>query len=344
MITALAILMLQAPASPLPDPADSQADAPYVTQRVFTSPVTGERFVADVLKQAVPVSSYDYDRCPHPAIDTLAYTLVIDPASGYVADPASFELPTQWDSDDLREILGEPRFERNYPEGLPWAGAYPWEKFENAAKLAQSADLPASEVANFWLLAGWSVRLDVISGRNEFDAAVQEVFGKLPRRGPDLQQINTLYEIQLAAYWEELRANGQLPDIADSDLALALGWLYRSRGELLAAENWLRRATLSSGELSADGSLYQYLMTSIELERSYLLSAREWLLRAYNGGELSAAQEAGAVYMLGEIFRRLGDFAAAKHWYLQAKASNRGALSTEMIAHQLALVDGGRGY
>ena len=319
-------------------------DAPYLEQREFSSPITGERFVADVLKQAVPAASYDYDRCPHPALNTLAYTLVIDPATGYVADPASFEQPVEWDSDDMSSILGEPRFERNYPEGLPWANAYPWEKFENAAKLAEAAKRSSMDVANFWLLAAWSVRLDVISGHNEFDTEVASIFSRLPRRGPDPKQLNTLYELQLAAYWEELRTGGQLPDLSDADFSLALAWLYRSRGELLAAQSWLNRATLGEGELAADGTLYQYLMTSIELERYYLGITRDWLLRAYNAAELPAAQEAGSEYMLGEIYRRMGDFAAAKHWYGQASANNLGALSSDMISHQLALVESGRGY
>ena len=38
----------------------------------------------------------------------------------------------------MAEILGQPRFKRLAPEGLPWAGAYAWEKLENAARLAQA--------------------------------------------------------------------------------------------------------------------------------------------------------------------------------------------------------------
>jgi hypothetical protein len=316
----------------------------YVTQREFTSPVTGQSFYADVLRQAVDVSSYDYDRCPHPVFNTLAYTLVIDPVTGYVGEPDSFELPTLWDVDDLQRILGEPRFNRDAPPDMPWAGAYAWEKYENAAKLAQAAGLPALQVANFWLLAAWSVRLDVISGANNFDPQVQAVFEQLPYHGQDMKELTTLYELQLADHWEQLRNTGQLPDVPDRDFALAMAWLYRSRGELLAARIWLGRVALHDPEAVSTSDLYAYLDSSIELERGYLDETRRQLLQSLTAQQLPPAQYSGAAFLLGEAYRRLGDLEAAKTWYTAAADSPLGALNGELLKHQLALVDGGRGY
>lgn len=328
----------------MPGETVGASDEPFVVQQEFTSPVTGETFFTYVLREALVPTSYDYDRCPHPPINTLAYTLVIDPATGYVASPESFQGECPWDTEDLKLILGEPKFDRTTPEGLPWAGAYPWEKFENAARLAQAAEYPSVAIANWWLLAAWSIRLDVISGHNEFDGEVERLFANLPRRDPSLKDLLTPYELQLADYWAEQCQLGQLVDVGDTELSLALAWLYRSRGELVAAENWLGRAALNDPAIGSGDLLYHYLDSSIDLEREYLRTTDRWLLKAWNGAELSTARESGTAYLLGEIRRRLGDFAGAVYWYDQALATHRGALSTELIQHQRALADGGRGY
>jgi hypothetical protein len=341
---ALAALELVGDALLFPAPEPGALEAQYVEEREFHSPVSGEPFLAYVLARDAPVVSWDYDRCPHPPFNTLAYTLVIDPVSGYVAPAAEFGRQLVWDAADLGSILGEPRFSRDTPPGLPWAGAYPWERHENAALLAAAEQQPAHVVGNWWLLAAWSVRLDVVGGHNEFDQRVAEIFAQLPRRGPDPGDVVTLYELQLAAHWEKLHNTGQLPDVPEVFCCLALAWLYRSRGELLAAESWLRSAALSDAALPAEDVLYRYLMSSIELERHYLRQARRWLVQAWNDAEFERRQESGTAFILAEINRRLGEMPAAVYWYDIARDTNMGMLSSELIKRQRALADGGRGY
>jgi len=319
-------------------------DEPYVALKEFISPVSGQKFSAYVIKQNVGAQSFDYDNCPHPPINTLSYTLVIDPVSGYVALPEQFNGPTALDTAAVKQVLGEPKFKRSTPEGMPWAGAYAWEKFENAARLAEALHRPESEVAGFWVYAAWSVRLDVVSGSNEFDQEVARIIGSLPRRQADPANLYTLYEMQLVDYWQEQRLHGALNDIPAADYDLALAWLYRSRGELVAAKAWVQSAA-SAGALSRDSELLRkYLASSIELERSYMLEAIPRMKKAWDASEYPAAQEGSAAFMLAEINRRLGDFAAAKRWYEQARAANRGGISPALIDRQLKLVDGGRGY
>jgi len=328
--TGLLSLLLQGPQ--LPTPTTESVDERYLEQREFTSPVSGETFLAWVLREDPRVTDWDYDGCPHPPVNTLAYALVIDPRTGYVAVPERFEQPTDWDADDLAQILGEPRFKRLAPEGLPWAGAYGWEKLENAALLAQAEEQPDLVIGNLWLLAGWSVRLDVISGHNEFDQRVRELFAGLPRRGPDAGDLLAPFQLQLAEQWEELRATGQLVDVSQSSFCLALAWLYRSRGELLAAETWLREAALNNPQLPENDLLYQYLMSSIQLERYYLGSARRWLLAAWDAAAYPQTEEAGAAFLLAELNRRLGDRPAAVYWYDEASAKNMGLLNSDLIS------------
>ncbi|MBN2081366.1 DUF2225 domain-containing protein [bacterium] len=316
----------------------------YLEQHEFTSPVNGEAFVAYILKDDVNVIDWDYDRCPHPPLNTLAYALVIDPATGYVAPPDEFEQPTPWEASDLADLLGQPRFKRLAPEGLPWAGAYAWEKLENAALLAQAEDAPAHVIGNWWLLAGWAVRLDVISGTNEFDTRVRELFARFPEQGPDPASLFEPYQLQVARAWEELRNTGQLPELSDADFALAMAWLYRSRGELRGADHWLHMATLGDETLPDSDLLYQYLYSSIDLERHYLGTARRWLVQAWDNGEFNQMQQAGTAFMLAELNRRLGELPAAVFWYNQAEELNMGLLNPDLIAMLRERCSTGVGY
>jgi len=344
MLPVVLLLSVVSAALQLPLDPTHVPDQQYIEQRKFTSPITGESFHAPVLKSEVQAASFDYDRCPHPPFNVFAYTLVIDPATGYVAYPELFENQCPWNAESLAEILGAPKFKRNVPESLPWTNAYPWEKFENAARLAQAAEYPSLEIANWWILAAWSVRLDVISGYNEFDAEVAAVFERLPQRGPDPTDLLTLYELALAEQWEQLRAMGQLTDVNDAEFALALAWLYRSRGELVPALDWLGRAALHDEQLPEESLLYRYLQSSIELERDYLKTTRQWLLKGWNGAEVPPVQQGGTAYLLGEINRRLGDNVAAIYWYSEAETYNRGALSPDLIKHQRALAESRRAF
>lgn len=307
----------------------------YTAQREFISPVNGVHFVDEVLVRQPRVLSYDYDRCPHSAVNTFAYQLVIDPVSGYVEAPDRFSLPAQWSEERVRAIVGEPRFTRSTPGGWPWAGAYPWEKFENAARLASDAGRPKVELANYWLLAGWSVRLDFALGPGEFRDQVEEILGHMPPTTPEPVGLNTIYEIQLAEYWAALDAAGELAGQPRRDCALAIAWLYRSRGELADAEHWLDEAAAEDPlTTAAPGGVFAHLRSSVRLEADYLRSARRLLSEAWTEGSVPVANEGGAAFLLGEINRRLGQYGDAADWYDLALANYRGAIPQDLIERQ----------
>src|SRR5688500_392981 len=100
----------------------SPADQAYTKQQEFVSPLTGETFTAMVLGRRVGYGIRDFDGCPHPPINALAYALVIDPKTGYVAYPEEFARQTRWTAAELAEALGKPRFARAAPDDAPWAG------------------------------------------------------------------------------------------------------------------------------------------------------------------------------------------------------------------------------
>jgi tetratricopeptide (TPR) repeat protein len=338
---------LQVPQDLLLDPEGSLGadESGYIELRQFKSPITGESFFAEVLVTRPRVVEWDHDSCPRPPINTLKYSLVIDPVTGYVAPPGTFNQPVAWTAEELHDVLGDPKFSRETPSELPWAGAYAWEKFENAARLGEAADSGAMEVANQWLFAAWSVRLDVVSGENEFDSEVEELFSDLPRRQPPAPGPYDLYQTSLARYWEKLRDSGQLAGVSERSLSLALAWLYRSRGELHAAQAWLDSLARAEPQAVEESTLFQYLASSIRLEQDYMQSAIHWLTRAWNYAEITPQKEADAALVLGELCRRTGDLEQARQWYAEARARNLGFISTEFLERQLALVaEGARGY
>lgn len=342
---AIAGLLLCLPAvgaAQLQDADLPEGDLPYVVQQQFKSPASGDSFYAFVLRAPLPAYSSDFDGCPHPAINTLAYTLVIDPASGWVDTPQGFGLAQPERVAELTAKLPPPRFHRSAPESLPWAGAYPWEKFENAALLSEAAGLGDWATGNWWLSAAWSVRLDVVSGNNPFDPEVEELFALLPAPKMDPADLLTPRELSLARQIEDLGANGRLISVTPAKAAIARAWLYRSRGELEGVRSCLAAAAASDKSMVESSDLYNFLLSSAELERQYLRNALPCFERS-SGAKEGGPQQAGrAAFLAAEIRRRTGDLPGALTWYDNAKRA-AGAANPQVIDRQIALCQG-RGY
>jgi hypothetical protein len=318
------------------------AARPYVRQQQFTSPLTGESFMADLVGGGVPPGSYDYDFCPHPPFNTFAYALVTDPATGWTAFPDQF-MRCPFTAEQVRQAVGAPKFNRKSPDGLPWLDPYPWEQFENAALLGIAANQNQLDTGNLYVQAAWAVRLDVITGNNEFDSEVEALFKPLPRHPANPGEVFTIYELQLAATWEQERASGVLKDIDPARFALAMAWLYRSRGELQGAEHWLDEAAAADPGLARQGGLYSFLRSSARLERTYLKSAQAQFSAAWEAHRVEARRMGLTAYALGEISRRLGDLPGARNWYAEAERYGSGALNLDKLRRLEALA-GGRGY
>jgi len=354
----------------------SPIEQKYVRDQEFTSPLTGKKFTAQVLSRPVGFGVRDFDGCPHPPLNALAYALVIDPATGYVAYPEEFSKRVKWTTTELATIVGKPRFPHGGTADAPWDGAFGWEKFENAAKLAQSAKSPAPVIANWWLQAAWSVRLDLIPAQADFADDLDRAAHGLPPLRRDPADLDTPYLLQLANSWARHlngedqgtgttppTAHGKQPPpvsvgdksekrsagppsirsdqsfIADTDTgdgAIAVAWAYRACGELVAARQWLGRAKADPGMASAP--IYKYLDSSITLERDYLTHAQHWLRQAYEGGDIRESQRGAAAFDLGEIARRLGQDSEAAQWYAEADGKPLGSVSPRVLERQKRIV------
>jgi hypothetical protein len=315
------------------------AAKPYVAEREFTSPMTGEKFVATVLRARPPQVAADYDYCPHSTFNQLAYTLVTDPSTGWTNYPEIFSEPTPLPASKLAAVLGAPKFDRQAVAGMPWLDPYPWEQFENAALQSAALDRSPLDTANWYIQAAWSVRLDLVSGGTGFEDEISDILRKMPKAPANQAEIVVPYELQLAALWEQQRVEGVLQGVPPAQSALALAWVYRSRGELPAARHWLGQIDNSKEPSAVQG----FLADSIALEESYLGTAREWLLAGWNDGKLDDRKVGRTAFALGEIARRLGDRAGAQRWYGEAGRRQHGELNLGTLAYVQALAQG-RGY
>ncbi len=313
-----------------------QPTSPYLTVESFTSPITGESFNAQVLSRTPPVSSFDYDGCPHPVINSLAYALVIDPQTGYVAYPSRFNQPVKLGREQLAGILGQPKFSHS-GDGGPWDGAYAWEKFENAARLAKAGRSGSLAEANWWLQAAWAVRLDVIAGGNSFDGEVDALFAELPLEDPFSPLPGVPYELRLAESFQQMRADGSFVNIAPDRYALALAWLYRSRGELTAVRHWLNEARSANDDVTEEGSLFAFLTSSTNLEEEYLKNALAAFERGWQSGEAPGNQRAALAFSIAETKRRLGQRRSAALWFAECERANRGEVSRPLLAQLYGL-------
>ncbi|MCC7477998.1 DUF2225 domain-containing protein [bacterium] len=310
-----------------------QPTSPYISVEGFVSPITGESFNAQILARNPPVSSFDYDGCPHPVINSLAYTLVIDPQTGYVAYPSVFNRPVKLKREQLLGILGQPKFGHEGDAG-PWDGAYAWEKFENAARLAKAGRSGNLAEGYWWQQAAWSVRLDVIGGGNSFDSEVDKLFTGLPAEALSLSPALSLeqsvpYELRLAEQLQSMRSIGDMVNVAPDDYALALAWLYRSRGELEATRYWLGQAREAGS--AGEGTLYSFLNSSTNLESEYLQQALSAFMRGWEAGELQPNERAAAAFAIAEMHRRLGQRRSAALWFAEAFNRNRGEISRPLL-------------
>jgi hypothetical protein len=332
--------LAEGPVSPVvtrPVPPTAQR---FVEEREFTSPLTGEKFVATVLKARPPLGQPDYDYCPHSTFNLLAYTLVTDPATGWTNYPELFHQPALLPATKLASALGAPKFDRPTPAGLPWLDPYPWEQFENAALQSIALERPALDTANWYVQAAWAVRLDLLSGTTGYEQEVEQLLRRLPRPAANSAELIQPYELQLAAHWEQQRAAGVLQDVSPQQSALALAWVYRSRGELAAAEHWLATAAKDG---PPDAGLASFLRDSLQLERTYLVTAQSWLQQGWDKGGIDDRRVGRTTFALGEIARRLGDLAAARRWYGAASRQHHGELSLGALRYVQGLAEG-RGF
>jgi hypothetical protein len=362
-------LLLQVPemtpgALELPPQTDAAAQ-PYLRSMEFKSLDSGETFTDFVLSGSPPISSTDYDGCPHSSFNLLHYTVVIDPETGYVDYPETFGRGVTWTPAEIRSIVGEPRFPRQPLDGMPWADAYAWEKYENAARLSERGGASSLTTGFWWLQAAWAVRLDTLSSQTLME--LTSITSGLPPLQPNPGDVNTPYQIQLARYWESAEAAGSL-GATPSETAAVIAWLYRSRGEIAATRHFLAKVGASEESAAAlqlpaspeEGvgfiadteippseqlqEIAGYLGNSAELEAEYLQLALDWMLKGWQAGEAKGSREAGTAFLIGELHRRLGDPVAAVVWYDEAAANGRTFMNPALLKGLRELAASGRGF
>lgn len=294
-------------------PADERRRAEVVC------PVDGLRFAAVEVVSTNQWGGRDADGCPHAYKTTpLEFLAWVCPSCGFAGLKKDFEakLPEE-ERRRLREGLkpAVPLRRGMRQEEIPGHA-----KFDLLAQVAHLRGAPPSEVGRAYLYASWSVRQQGAPALEDFEEwhALRERYG-LTRTPLELGRRNRAHlELEAAARLEADLKTGKPPG-GPRALALYLAaWLYRRHGENADAERVLAALAPHEAENSVAAQAAAKMRASIPLERAYQAQAAEAYAAAFESGALDARSAADTAYLLGELFRRRGDAAAAAAWYDRA--------------------------
>ncbi len=169
-----------------------------------------------------------------------------------------------------------------------------------------------------WLLLRWAwvVREEgsYLPPTGKLMRAMREIEPRLPpsRRGSnqadrELQGVNLLM-----ADWQE----GSFDAEIEPYVRLVMALILRRHGENGPARDLL--ADLKGGFEAPLNVAIEKMLASIEEEKRILGAAREQFERALSAKEVKAENRPAALFLLGEISRRVGDEAAARAWFERA--------------------------
>jgi hypothetical protein len=174
--------------------------------------------------------------------------------------------------------------------------------------------------AQGWLLLRWAwvVREDgsYLPPTLTLMQAMREIEPRLPeaRRGANQAERELRAVNLLMADWQE----GSFEPVLEPYVRLVLAMVLRRHGENVPA-----RDLLSDAKPQVERALVpaiERMLASIEEERRLLAMAREQFELAVTRNEIRPENRAAALYLLGELCRRLGDDPSARTWYDRALA------------------------
>jgi tetratricopeptide (TPR) repeat protein len=206
----------------------------------------------------------------------------------------------------------------------------PWERYANRARILEWSQALPARIGESWLRAGWSVRLE---GR-PVGAPLSKAFETLVRSVPETAGEDPI--LGPAKAIDARLVDGKTLVLDDRAVAFyASGSLWRSRGELAAAEERYARSlevAVESGELAA--ALKDAIArdrASIELEQSYLKKALAYFRAALNAGEkVPKSQRPMLAFLAAECARRTGEREEAQRFYKIAQTLEGSESSAEL--------------
>ena len=283
-------------------------------------PVDGTKFTAFEVKSN-RFGGQDTDFCVH-ALKTTPMELWIwvCPTCRFAGQPADFKLVLS--SDEKTALLADLKPAIEVRKGAKQTDVPGHVKYDLVAQVARIRKAPPERLGLAWLHASWCARQqgavnfedfvewDKIRETYELDKEPIKLGLKKNRTEFDLEAVKKIEKDIEAKKYEKS------PNRILSRYLAAYTW--RKHGENVEALRWLSEVDAMKGENSIVDDAAARMRASIELERSYQKKAIDAYVEAIDSKKHSKRLSAETAYVIGELFRRLGQADSAASWYQTA--------------------------
>ncbi len=289
-----------------------------VDRTTVACPIDGGEVEVTVFLSTNALRGLDRDLCPHAdGDDEIRGAVAVCPRCGFAGTVRELKEGVS------EEVAARVRKELKGADVLPC-----WERYAARARILEWSGKTPAVVGESWLRAAWCVRLEErpIADEALRAAADQAMTIATVSQFPNPSGTDPI--LRMARSLETLLENGgPVPD--PTAAWYVAGRLWRSRGELDAAEVRFAKALAAGGALrAAIESEISRDRASMSLEREYLGKALARFRAALAAGEtVPAPQRAMLAYLAAESARRARAFDEAHRLYKMARALSAGVTS-----------------
>ena len=222
-------------------------------------------------------------------------------------------------------------------------------KYDLLAQVRALKGSPDEDVGQAYLYASWSCRQRGAVYLNYFDEweKVRDKYGfnRTPLQlGVDKKtkkiKNRTDYEFECVKKVEkDLESNKFFTYGVNRRLAGHLGrylaaYIHRKHGENFEAERWLKELQAMRGENSVIDDAARTMRVSIDCERKFQKKALERYAAAVEKNSLKPHVRAEIAYLVGELYRRLGDPQSSAKWYERSLGFSPSGAIKELVTQQ----------
>jgi tetratricopeptide (TPR) repeat protein len=280
-------------------------------------PIDGTKFRAVEIVSSNSWGGVDADNCPH-AIKTtpLEFRVWTCPTCYYSGLKGAFDPKF---AEFKSTLAGKLKPLVDIKKNAKQADIPGHVKFDLMAQAAILRGAPPEEVGNAYLWASWVERQKGSVYLEDFEEweTVRTSYG-LNKSPIDLGKNKNRTEHELGQLERMAKDAAKLK--GNTALLTKYTGMYVSRlhGENVEALKWLEEIRKQKGQNSVVEDGAEAMAKSIDVERGYQKKAAEQYAKALEAGKLEAKAQSQIKYLLGELYRRMGDTKAANEWFDKA--------------------------
>ncbi len=313
--------------------ADEKKPAPAIC------PVDGAKFTAFEVLRTNEWGGVDADFCPH-AYKTapLDFHVWVCPSCAFAGRKKDFE--AKLGEAEKKALAAGLKPLVPIRKGAAQGDIPGWVKYDLLAQATRIRGLPPVEVGRAYLHASWSARQQGAPYLDDFEEweALRTSYGLNATPIQFGKKNRTPFELEVAGKIEKELAARPPAGINRTLTPYLAAYLYRKHGENAGAERLLGALAGLKGENSVVDEAAARMAESIPREAEFQRKAIEVYRTTLEGGALDRRTRAEVAYLLGELFRRTGDRAAAARWFDKALADTESPDLRKLAEQQKALL------